>query len=45
MNRQWKKFDELMERCYTDMIRNSTDMNNWNGCFKFLTEIISDGRT
>lgn len=44
MNRQWKKFDELMERCYTDMIRNSTDMNNWNSCFKLLTEIISDGR-
>ena len=44
MNRQWKKFDELTERCYTDMIHNTTDMNNWNSCFKLLTEIISDGR-
>lgn len=44
MNKQWKKFDELAEQCYTDMIRNTADMINWNNCFKLLTEIISDGR-
>ena len=44
MNKQWKVFDELTERCYTDMIRNTVDMVNWNSSFKLLTEIISDGR-
>ena len=44
MNKQWKKFDELTDRCYTDMIQNSADMKNWNNCFRQLTEIISDGR-
>ena len=44
MNRQWKKFDELTEQCYTDMIKNEANMDNWNRCFKLLTEIISDGR-
>ena len=44
MNRQWKKFDELAEQCYTDMIRNTADMTNWNNGFQLLTEIISDGR-
>ena len=44
MNKQWKVFDELTERCYTDMIRNTVNMVNWNSSFKLLTEIISDGR-
>lgn len=44
MNRQWKKFDELAEQCYADMIRNTADMTNWNNGFQLLTEIISDGR-
>ena len=30
MNRQWKKFDELTEQCYTDMIKNEANMDNWN---------------
>ena len=44
MNRQWKKYDQLMEKCYLGMAGRGTDINGWNDCFDVLIQIIENER-
>ena len=44
MNRQWKKYDQLMEKCYLGMAGGGTDINDWNVCFDVLIQIIENER-
>ena len=44
MNRQWKKYDQLMEKCYLGMAGGGTDINDWNDCFDVLIQIIENER-
>lgn len=43
MNKLWKKFERLSDKCYTGMIT-GTDLAVWNQCFEVLMEIIREGR-
>ena len=40
MNRQWKKYDQLMEKCYLGMAGGGADISVWNECFDVLIQII-----
>ena len=44
MNRQWKKYDQLMEKCYQGMAVGETNANDWNDCFDVLIRIIENER-
>ena len=44
MNRQRKKYDQLMEKCYLGMAGRGTDINGWNDCFDVLIQIIENER-
>lgn len=44
MNRQWKKYDQLMEKCYLGMADGGADINDWNDCFDVLIQIIENER-
>ena len=44
MNRQWKKYDQLMEKCYLGMAGGGTDIKDWNDCFDVLIQIIENER-
>ena len=44
MNRQWKKYDQLMEKCYLGMAGRGTYINGWNDCFDVLIQIIENER-
>lgn len=43
MNKLWKKFEKLSDKCYTDMIT-GTDLAVWDQGFEVLMEIIREGR-
>lgn len=44
MNKLWKKFDQLSNQCYDDMIQSNPTMENWDKAFSVLVEIIEEGR-
>lgn len=44
MNRQWKRYDQLMEKCYLGMAGGGTDIKDWNDCFDVLIQIIENER-
>ncbi|MBS6195417.1 MAG: hypothetical protein KH828_07540 [Clostridiales bacterium] len=44
MKKLWKKFDELKEKCYMNMIGADPDFEVWNKAFDVLMDIISTGR-
>ena len=44
MNRQWKKYDQLTEKCYQGMAVGGTNVGDWNDCFDILIRIIENER-
>ena len=44
MNRQWKKYDQLMENCYLGIAGGDSVINEWNDCFDVLIQIIENER-
>lgn len=44
MKKQWKKFDELCEKCYLNMMGANKEDGVWDEAFDILLDIISTGR-
>ena len=44
MHKLWSKFSALTDKCYTDMIQESTDSRIWEEAFSVLIQIIEDER-
>lgn len=44
MNKKWKEFQKLSEKCYLSMAGSKGDKECWNKAFEVLKEIIANGR-
>lgn len=44
MNKKWKEFQKLSEKCYLSMADAREDKECWNKAFEVLKEIIANGR-
>ena len=44
MNRKWKSFQKLTEKCYENMIRAKEDSSCWQNGFKLLKELVLEER-
>ena len=45
MNKNWKRFDKLKEKCYLNMIGAEKDASCWEQAFALLKELILEERT
>lgn len=44
LNKKWKKFDKLTEKCYMNLIGSEKDGSCWNQAFELMKEIILEER-
>lgn len=45
MNKNWKKFEQLTEKCYMNMIGKEKDSGCWKQAYESLREIVIDERS
>lgn len=43
-SKKWRKFDELTEKCYSNMIGMGKDGSCWQQAFELLKEIVGEER-
>ena len=43
-SKKWRQFDELTEKCYSNMIGMEKDGSCWQQAFELLKEIVGEER-